>query len=172
MYTKNFENKWIVKSFRASPCKHLDHFIFKAKSKEVYLKFWTVASLLFIPANFYFERFFSSREIFVLLPHIEYGGIPSVHVVLFYVPVCYLLFSMTDLYPGQICRGVSKLDSALWEINSVVLILSARLHQFCVLWEHQRCLSLRNYFFPLCFKMPIKSFPQKYNCSWQCEKYN
>ena len=64
--------------------------------------------------------------------HIEYGGIPCVHNVLFYVPLCYLLFSMTDLYRGQICRGVSKFDSALWEINSVVLILSARLHQLCM----------------------------------------
>ena len=40
---------------------------------------------------------------------------------------------MTDFYRGQISTGVSKLDSALWEINSVVLILSARLHQLCVL---------------------------------------
>ena len=64
--------------------------------------------------------------------HIEYGEIPSVHNVLFYVPVRYLLFVMTGLYRGQICRGVSKFDSVLWEINSVVLILSARLHQHCV----------------------------------------
>ena len=103
---------------------------------------------------------------------INYGGIPCVHNVLFYVPLCYLLFSMTDLYRGKIGRGVSKFDSALWEINSVVLKLSASLHQLCVLWEHQRCLSLRNYFFCLHFKMPIKNFLQKYNCSWLCEKYN
>ena len=64
--------------------------------------------------------------------HIEYGEIPSVHNVLSYVPVRYLLFSVTGLYRGQICRGVSKFDSVLWEINSVVLILSARLHQLCV----------------------------------------
>ena len=57
----------------------------------------------------------------------------SINELFCYVPVCYLLFSMTDLYHGQICRGVSKFDSALWEINSVILILSARLHQLCVL---------------------------------------
>ena len=63
---------------------------------------------------------------------------------------------MTDLYCGQICRGVSKFNSALWEINSVVLILSARLHQLCVLREHQRCLSLRNYFFVCILKSLLK----------------
>ena len=58
--------------------------------------------------------------------HIEYGEIPSVHNVLFYVPVGHLLFIMTGLYLGQICRGVSKFDSILWEINSVVLIFECQ----------------------------------------------
>ena len=60
----------------------------------------------------------------------------------------YSLFSMTDLYHGHGCLqrahflfvlecplsglGFSEFDSVLWEINGVVLILSARLHQVCV----------------------------------------
>ena len=56
--------------FRASLCKHLNH-ILKAKSRGVCLKFWIVASLPFMPANFYFKRFFSPGVIFVLSLHVD-----------------------------------------------------------------------------------------------------
>ena len=57
--------------FRASLCKHLNH-VLKAKSNGVCLKFWTVASLLFMSAKFDFEIFFfSPRVIFVLSLHVD-----------------------------------------------------------------------------------------------------
>ena len=38
-----------------------------------------------------------------------------------FIMFCYLLFSMTDLYRGQICRGFSKFDSALDEVEHDIM---------------------------------------------------
>ena len=55
--------------------------------------------------------------------HIEYGGIPCVHNVLFYVPLCYLLFSMTDLYPGQILSKYLLVSNNANNLDLVIILL-------------------------------------------------
>ena len=55
--------------------------------------------------------------------HIEYGGIPCVHNVLFYVPLCYLLFSMTDLYPGQILSKYLLVSNNANNLDLVTILL-------------------------------------------------
>ena len=55
--------------------------------------------------------------------HIDYGGIPCVHNVLFYVPLCYLLFSMTDLYPGQILSKYLLVSNNANNLDLVIILL-------------------------------------------------
>ena len=55
--------------------------------------------------------------------HIEYGGIPCVHNVLFYVPLCYLLFSMTDLYPEQILSKYLLVSNNANNLDLVIILL-------------------------------------------------
>jgi len=62
----------------------------------------------------------------------------------------------------SLIRAFSKLDSALWEINSVGTIIECQTTPtlYC---ENIRCLSLRNYFFSRYFKMSSTNLLQKYN---------
>ena len=53
--------------------------------------------------------------------HIEYGGIPCVHNVLFYVPLCYLLFSMIDLYRGQILNKYLLVSNNANNLDLVII---------------------------------------------------
>ena len=55
--------------------------------------------------------------------HIEYGGIPCIHNVLFYVPLCYLLFSMTDLNRGQILSKYLLVSNNANNLDLVIIIL-------------------------------------------------